>query len=751
MRLRAGAVSAVVVLVATSFAIGTDSVGADTSTPSNIPYTCTTNGFGNQNATYGATITDTVDPATVGASETYTFVVPFDQPPPPITATYTGGTVTYPIPAGLSVTSVSTPPKAGSNLSSTVAVQGSNIVVTTTGNQPIDGNSHPAPDLIVNGIITSAAAGPGVIWRTPSQLVANVHTQLVGDVVATCTPNDPTSVIATTTVPGAAKPPVAINQSLSVAQGKAKAITLTATDADSPQSSLTYAVTAPPAHGTVTGTAPNVTYTSAPSFVGSDSFQFKVTDPGGLSSTGTVTLRVYSATVIDNTPPVILLGAPVNGAIYTPGQVVNAVFGCGDALTEVTSCVGTTANASPFSTTVGQHTFAVLARDAQGNQALKTVSYRVIDPSLVHQVYNATETIPLACSELTGASSSSLPAVVSAPDQVGTGKTFTFRYAPGAGSVAALTTATNIVHTLDLPINGTAQSAQIVAGSGTANATGSASVVVTGGRVVLTIAGPIAGGTTSATSYTPPAFDVTVQAGGLPTAQVQTQLAGYKITTAPSALPQLATTKTCTAGDPGNGKPNPILTKTTIVDTTPPTIALDQPLNGALFTIGDVQTSQYSCADEAQVSACSGPVATGAAIDTATGGKKAFIVTATDAGGNVAQVMASYTVVQSTFTANFTDAEAANLDAAAKYFGTDRVGLIKIGLYILTLSVQLNGPPTQPVSPPANTGTVSVALSYSAADAQGILLTAQLYGLTGDQFHRLAANVGIYYYGVLQH
>ncbi len=266
MSLRARITAVGVVALVTIAGIGgITTAAANTTNTSGIPYTCATS-FGAQPAAYGASITDSIDPATVGASVTYTFVVPFDQDPPPVTATYQGGKVTYPIPTGLAVTSVSTPPKAGSNLSSTVVVQGSNIVVTTTGNQPIDGNSHPAPDLIVTGTITDAAAGPGVIWHTPSQLVANVHTDLVGDIVATCTPNDPTAVIATTTVPGAAKPPVAGGQSLAVAQGRPKAITLTATDADTPQNQLTFAVVTPPTHGTLTGTAPNVTYTSDPAF-----------------------------------------------------------------------------------------------------------------------------------------------------------------------------------------------------------------------------------------------------------------------------------------------------------------------------------------------------------------------------------------------------------------------------------------------------------------------------------------------------
>jgi hypothetical protein len=746
MGLRAKVISVVIVVIAASFGIGIGSAVANTTTTSGIPYTCATR-LGNQVGSYGAAITDTIDPAAVGDSVTYTFVAPFSQAAPPIAATYQGGTVTYPIPTGLAVTSVSTPPKAGSNLSSTVAVVGTNIVVTTTGNQPIDGNSHPAPDLIVKGTILAAAAGPGVIWRTPSQLVANVHTDLVGDIVATCTPDVPTSVIATTTVPGAAKPPVAGGQSLAVAQGRTKAITLTATDGDTPQNQLTFAITTPPAHGTLTGTAPNVSYKSAADFTGTDTFQFSATDPGGLTSTATVTIRVYPANVIDNTPPVILLLAPANGAVYTPGQVVNAAFACGDATTEIASCVGTTANGAPISTTLGQHTFTVTTADAQGNKAQKTVSYRVIDTARVHQAYNATETIPLACTSTTGASSGSIPAVVSAPSQVGTGRTLTMRFAPGAQSSPILTTTTNIVYTLDVPINGTAQSAALVSGTGTANA--AATVAVSNGRVILTIAGPIAGGTTAATSYTPPAIDVTILASGAPTSQVQTRLAGYKLTTAPNSLPQVAMTKTCTAGTDAAGTANPVLTKTTIVDTTPPTISLDQPSNALLFRVGDVLNSQYACADEASLSSCTGTNATATPIDTGTPGKKTFLVTATDAGGNVAQSLTSYTVVQATFTANFTTSEASLLDSAASYFHTDRAGLIRQGVAVIGYYVSVNGPPSGPPgTPPSNTGPISVSTSYSAADAQTVAALGQLYGLTGDQLHKYAAILLIYVWSV---
>ncbi len=370
--------------------------------------------------------------------------------------------------------------------------------------------------------------------------------------------------------------------------------------------------------------------------------------------------------------------------MYTPGQVVNAAFACSDATTEVTSCSGTTANGAPISTTVGQHTFTVTAVDAQGNKAQRTVSYRAIATALVHQAYNATETIPLACTSTTGASSSSVPAVVSAPSQVGTARTLTFRFAPGQQSVPLLTTARNIVYTLDVPINGTAQSATIVSGTGSANA--AATVAVTSGRVTLTIPDrsraarprrPTTRRPPSTSRSSPPVR---------PPPRSRPGLAGYKITTNPSSLPQLAMTKTCAAGTDTSGTGNPVLTKTTIVDTTPPTISLDQPANGLLFKIGDVLNSQYACADESSLSSCTGTKATATPIDTDTAGKKTFLVTATDAGGNVAQTLTSYTVVQNTFTANFTAGEIANVDAAAAYFNTDRVGLLRNGVAVVATS-----------------------------------------------------------------
>ena len=59
--------------------------------------------------------------------------------------------------------------------------------------------------------------------------------------------------------------------------------------------------------------------------------------------------------------------------------MVTASYGCGDATSGVDSCVGTVANGGSLDTSsVGQHTFTVTARDHAGNERTKTVTYTVV-------------------------------------------------------------------------------------------------------------------------------------------------------------------------------------------------------------------------------------------------------------------------------------------------------------------------------------------------------------------------------------
>jgi hypothetical protein len=96
---------------------------------------------------------------------------------------------------------------------------------------------------------------------------------------------------ATVTVNVAAvnDPPVANAQTLNATAGTALVITLTGSDVEN--SSLTYSFT-PPANGTLTGTAPNLTYTANSSFSGIDTFSFHVNDGSLDSASATITINV---------------------------------------------------------------------------------------------------------------------------------------------------------------------------------------------------------------------------------------------------------------------------------------------------------------------------------------------------------------------------------------------------------------------------------------------------------------------------
>lgn len=92
------------------------------------------------------------------------------------------------------------------------------------------------------------------------------------------------------TTAGGNTAPVANDQTVTTTEDTAMDITLTATDVESDP--LTYTVLTQPAHGTLAGTAPNLTYTPDLNFNGSDSFTFKANDGTADSNTATVTVNI---------------------------------------------------------------------------------------------------------------------------------------------------------------------------------------------------------------------------------------------------------------------------------------------------------------------------------------------------------------------------------------------------------------------------------------------------------------------------
>lgn len=112
--------------------------------------------------------------------------------------------------------------------------------------------------------------------------------------------------------------PVATPQAVSTDEDTGKAITLAGTDAEG--SPLTYAIATAPAHGTLTGTGPDRTYTPDADWYGQDGFTFKVNDGTADSAPAAVSVEVVAiedlpvasdqdVAVAYNTAKAITLGA----------------------------------------------------------------------------------------------------------------------------------------------------------------------------------------------------------------------------------------------------------------------------------------------------------------------------------------------------------------------------------------------------------------------------------------------------------
>ena len=120
-------------------------------------------------------------------------------------------------------------------------------------------------------------------------------------------------------------PPIAFSQSLMNFEDTALPVTLTGYD---PQGyALTFSVLTQPAHGTLSGTAPNLTYQPATNYFGNDSFTFRVGD--GVSNSLSATISITNRPVDD--PPTVVAGPdqliilPAN-SVNIAGSVIYDVF-----------------------------------------------------------------------------------------------------------------------------------------------------------------------------------------------------------------------------------------------------------------------------------------------------------------------------------------------------------------------------------------------------------------------------------------
>jgi len=193
------------------------------------------------------------------------------------------------------------------------------------------------------------------------------------------TANSNTATVAITITPGNAAP-VAAGQTVTTDEDTAVAITLSASDADG--DSLTYTIVNGPTMGSLSGNAPNLTYTPHPDVNGSDSFTFHASDGTANSNTATVAITIKPV----NDAPVAAAQMVMTAEDRPVGILLSATDKDGDPLTyQIVSAptkgllTGTAPNLiyTPHPDVNGSDSFSFRANDGTVNSNTATVSITI--------------------------------------------------------------------------------------------------------------------------------------------------------------------------------------------------------------------------------------------------------------------------------------------------------------------------------------------------------------------------------------
>jgi Ca2+-binding RTX toxin-like protein len=192
-------------------------------------------------------------------------------------------------------------------------------------------------------------------------------------------------------------------------------VTTISLDATDPENDgLSYSIMSPPSHGTLSGAAPNLQYTPAANYFGSDSFMFEVSD-GELTDTATVLVTINP--VNDNPIALNDIATTSQDTAVTVNVLTNdGDVDSGDTLTvqSVTNPAngvavidngGNTVTYTPASTFVGSDSFDYTVSDGHGGTATATVSITVnaanSNPTAVDDIATTDQGIAVTINVLT--------------------------------------------------------------------------------------------------------------------------------------------------------------------------------------------------------------------------------------------------------------------------------------------------------------------------------------------------------------
>ncbi len=453
-----------------------------------------------------------------------------------------------------------------------------------------------------------AAPANGILSGAPPNLTYTPNANFNGSDSFTFNANDGSSNSApatvSITVTAVNDAPVATAQAVTATEDTPQPITLAATDVEGDP--LTFTAGAP-TNGTLSGTAPNLTYTPNANFNGADSFTFTANDGQVDSAPATVSITVtavndapvataQAVTATEDTPqPITLAATDVEGdpLTFTAGAPTNGTLS------------GTAPNLTytPNANFNGADSFTFTANDGQVDSAPATVSITVTAvndaPVATAQAVTATEDTPqpitLAATDVegdpltftagaptNGTLSGTAPNLTYTPNANFNGAdSFTFTANDGQVDSAPATVSITVTAVNDAPV-ATAQA--VTATEDTPQPITLAATDVEGDPLTFTAGAPTNGtlsGTAPNLTYTPNAnfngadsFTFTANDGQVDSAPATVSITVTAVNDAPVATAQAVTATEDT--------PQPITLAATDVEGDPLTFTAGAPANGTL-------------------------------------------------------------------------------------------------------------------------------------------------------------------------